>query len=267
MSNTAKLWVHRIYGIVNGVVAIAAGICFILGAGSIYRNGLATGAQPYTYATIAATFSGFSVLVYACLALVLGGILLNIVLPPERKKALPEKNLPLIISRLEAKTDFEALDPQLAQAIERQKAGRKLHSIISAVLLALGSALFLSYACNGANWAPVAQAAQINSCMVKTVFALAICMIIPLGYIIFTAYYVRSSYAKQAELLKQASKLAPFQGAKQAAPVSKDRAVTFIRYGILVIALGLMIYGFCNDGTLDVLAKAAAICTECVGLG
>jgi len=36
---------------------------------------------------------------------------------------------------------------------------------------------------------------------------------------------------------------------------------------LLVVALGLMVFGVINGGMTDVLKKAIMICTECVGLG
>ena len=46
-----------------------------------------------------------------------------------------------------------------------------------------------------------------------------------------------------------------------------DRKTRILRTAVLVIALILIILGILNGGLEDVLAKGAAICTECVGLG
>ncbi|MBR6562374.1 MAG: thioredoxin [Clostridia bacterium] len=40
-----------------------------------------------------------------------------------------------------------------------------------------------------------------------------------------------------------------------------------IRICLLLAAVAVLIYGLTSGGTADVLAKAKAICTECVGLG
>lgn len=40
-----------------------------------------------------------------------------------------------------------------------------------------------------------------------------------------------------------------------------------VRGLLLVLALGMLAYGFATGGAADVLTKAANICTECVGLG
>ena len=46
-----------------------------------------------------------------------------------------------------------------------------------------------------------------------------------------------------------------------------DRKTLILRTAVLVIALALIGFGIINGGLEDVLAKGAAICTECVGLG
>ena len=46
-----------------------------------------------------------------------------------------------------------------------------------------------------------------------------------------------------------------------------DPKTRILRTAVLVIALILIVTGILNGGLEDVLAKGAAICTECVGLG
>lgn len=46
-----------------------------------------------------------------------------------------------------------------------------------------------------------------------------------------------------------------------------DQKTAILRMAVLVIALILIVLGILNGGLEDVLAKGAAICTECVGLG
>ncbi len=257
--------IHRIYGIVCGAVAVIAGVCFVFSARQLYQAGLAQDAQPYTYETIGAAFSRIAIPVYLCLALVIGGIVLNIIWPQPKKKVPAEKNLPLILARLQAKTDLGSCDSQLRSTIEQQNKSRILHRCISAGLTALGFVLFLSYACNGNNWAPLGG--NINQSMIQAVFALLICMVIPCGYCIFTAYLCRRSLAKEIELMRQANAAAPLAAARPAEQKNWAQVITITRYAVLVIAICMIAYGLLNGGTRDVLAKAVAICTECVGLG
>lgn len=43
--------------------------------------------------------------------------------------------------------------------------------------------------------------------------------------------------------------------------------VKYVRAAVIVLAVAMIIAGILNGGLEDVLAKGAAICTECVGLG
>ncbi len=255
--------IHKIYGIVLSTVAVVAGILFIVSAWNIYQTGLAANVQPYTYETIGAAFGKIAIAVYACLVLVIGGIILNIALPQEKKKSAVEKNLPLILSRLQAKTDLGKCDENLRASIEKQEKTRKLHATVLAVLLVLCSALFLSYACNDSNW----HETEFNACMIRAFFALLICMALPFAYSIFTVFYCRHSMNKEIELMRQASAAAPFKGERPAPKHMSIQTENIVRYAVLLFAVTIMIYGLCTGGTTDVLAKAAAICTECVGLG
>ncbi len=257
--------IHKIYGIVLSIVAVAAGILFIVSAYGLYTDGKAADVQPYTVQTIAAAFSKIAIPVYLCLFLVIGGFILDAVLPREKKKTPAEKNLPLILSRLQAKTDLSQCDLPLCNAIEKQQKARKLHAFISGSLLGFFSVLFLAYACNPNNWAPVSG--DLNSSMIKAFFALIICLILPCLYTVFTVFFCKRSLNKEIDLMRQASAAAPLKGGQAPAAKSHLSAILVARYAILTVALVFLVYGLCAGGTADVLAKAATICTECVGLG
>ncbi|MBQ2901252.1 MAG: thioredoxin [Agathobacter sp.] len=49
--------------------------------------------------------------------------------------------------------------------------------------------------------------------------------------------------------------------------ITEEKRLSPYRNAILVVAIILVVYGFLNGGTIDVLAKAINICTECIGLG
>ena len=79
---------------------------------------------------------------------------------------------------------------------------------------------------------------------------------------------VRVSLQALDALVKQAIAAGAVADAPKPVPAAKkETLVTVLRYSILGIALIVLIGGFLFGGTADVLAKAAAICTECVGLG
>ena len=78
MTQEMKKRIHAIYGIVLSVVTVFAGICFIAACLNIYRSGIASdAAQIYTRKIVAQAFVKISVPVYACLILVIGGMVLD----------------------------------------------------------------------------------------------------------------------------------------------------------------------------------------------
>lgn len=264
MSKDLRKRIHLIYGIAYIAVTVIAGICFILSAQNLYQTGVAQNTQPYTRELIAQAFSRIAIPVYLCLVMTIGGFILQLFLPMERKKLAPEKNRQLILSRLQAKTDLQQCDAQLRADIEAQRKARKLHSILCAALLAVCSIIFLVYACAPGRWP---AAGEIIGVMIEAVWVLAACAVLPLGYAIFTAYFCRRSLDKEIALMRQATPLsAPAQPAKVSRPKT-GLVVMIARYAILVFSLIFIIYGFCNGGIIDVIAKAAKICTECIGLG
>lgn len=264
MSHDIRKRIHLIYGILFSAVTVVAGICFILACYGIYTDGKAAGGQIYSRAIVAEAFAPIAVPVYLCLALVIGGFILHLLLPVESKRIAPEKNRQLILQRLQAKTDLSACDAQLQKDIRKQRSARKLHCFISAALLSVASIGFLIYACNNSLWPEVGQVSPV---VLHTFMILAGCLVIPTGYTVFTAYHNRRSLDKEITLMKQAAKLAPSPVAAPVQHVGSQKWLVIARCAIVMLALVLVLYGFFTGGVADVIGKAAKICTECVGLG
>lgn len=265
MSQAVRKRIHLIYGIALSAVTVIAGICFIISCYHIYATGMQSGAaQIYSRAIVAEAFSRIAIPVYLCLALTVGSFILHLALPLEPKKPIPEKNRRLILSRLQAKTDLQQCDPQLRREIEAQERSRNRDTLISAIVLAVCSIIFLVYACAPGRWP---EPAQITGAMVKAVFVLLACLVLPTACAIFAAYRSRASLDKQIKLMRQAASQSPAPACEKTA-AKKPLPVTLIaRYALLLAAVVCIIVGYCNGGIDDVIAKAAAICTECVGLG
>lgn len=263
MSQDIRKRIHRIYGIAYIAVTVIAGICFILSALTLYKTGLAQDTQPYTRELVTQSFARIAVPVYLCLVMTIGGFILHLALPLERKKISPEKNLPLILSRLQAKADLQQCDAQLRSTICRQQNARKLHTAISTALTAVCAIVFLAKACDQRYWP---DPAYVTDAMIGIMPLFATCVLIPLAYIIFTVFFCRASLQKEIELLKQAPKAA------QSQPVKKVRqlpalATTVLQVVCILLGIGFILYGIDGGGVEGVIAKAVAICTECIGLG
>jgi FtsH-binding integral membrane protein len=263
MTPETKKLIHRIYGICFSAIAIWAGICFIAACCVIYFTGLANDVpQIYTRAIVADAFGKIALPVYLCLAMVIGGFILHIALPPEQKKVMPEKNLPLILARLQARTELDLCDASLREDIATEKKQRTFLCMLCAVLLAIGSVIFLVFACNDGHWG-----SNSTPAMVTAMYMMIGCLTAPLALAIYAAYFNRKSILREIELMKQASAQAPKKVDKAELKPEKRSFVPAIQAAIVILGLVLVIVGACNQGTIDILNKAVAICTECVGLG
>ncbi len=265
MTPKTKQRIRLIYDILLSAVTILAGICFIVSCRNLYAAGLAQGTEPYSRELVAAAFARIRIPVYLCLALVIGSFLVDIALPRPNKKLSPEKNYPLILERLRAKADLDACEPALRSAVRTQKRNRRIHIGISALLSVVCGVIFLAYACNGNNWGPPAE---VTASMIRSMRLFVPCLLIPLAYIIFTAYFCRGSMRREIDLMKQAGTQAPRKAAQAARPATNRKVLLLaVRCVMVAVCIGFLIYGVSSDGVEGVIAKAVAICTECIGLG
>ena len=103
--------------------------------------------------------------------------------------------------------------------------------------------------------------------MIRAMWVLIPCMIIPFGYAIFTVYYNDKSLQREIELVKQVPSTESRKDKSEISANSSEKKENILRYALLVVGIGILVYGFVSGGTVDVLTKAINICTECIGLG
>lgn len=258
MTNRTIKRIRAVYAVVLSIVILITGLCLMAACVEIYRSG----DHPFSSQAVAESFSAIAIPVYLCLALIAGSFILEAVLPVEKKKPTVQKQYALILRKLH--TTYALDNCAESSAIYAQQRSRKLHYTVSAGLLALGAIVFLIYGLNPNNY----HQTQINGSMIRAMLVMLPCLAIPFGYCVFTAYYAKASIAKEIDIAKQAVS----NGCPKAAapvPVSSGKTSTqqILRWGLLCVAVGILVYGFFAGGTADVLTKAVNICTECVGLG
>ena len=144
-----------------------------------------------------------------------------------------------------------------------------MSQIISATLIVVCSIVFLTQACWPGYWPDPRVAEEtrdVTDAMIAIMPLFAICVLIPLGYTLFTVYFCRNSIREEIALYKLAT--APATDPTPALPrrLSK-KAMLAIRCGILVLSVALIAIGAATGGVEAIVAKAVAICTECIGLG
>lgn len=251
---TKTKWVRLIYGIILSAALIVAGLCLMGACISIYQSG----DRPFSREAVALQFSGIAVPVYAALALTAGSFILSFALPKEKAKKKAVKDYAAVLRRLWERRDISYCGPTLLQDIKRQQKNRKLHTYVSFALLLIGSITFIVYAVNPGNF----PSSDITGSMARGSLIMLACLAVPFGYAVFTAYFTQASMKKEIELVRS---IAPSREAVARTEVKESKNI--LRWVLLCVGIGIVVYGYFAGGTADVLTKAVNICTECVGLG
>ena len=255
MTKESTMRLHRIYNILFSIVIIIAGICLIIGVLTIYNSG----DQPFSRESVAATFSTIAFPVYLTLVMAVISFVWEIVSPSDKEKNPNAKDYPAMLSKLYDKKDLSAGDATVVDEIKGLWKNRKLHTTIRTIVLVVCSAIFLFYALNSANF----HQSEINSSMINAMKVLVPCSLVSFAYALFVAVHNENSIQKEMDL----AKTLPAATAVENEIISEETRIRPYRNAILVAAIILTVYGFLNGGTIDVLAKAINICTECIGLG
>ena len=256
MTKESTMRFHRIYNILFSIVIIIAGICLIIGVLTIYSSG----DQPFSRESVAATFSTIAFPVYLTLVMAVISFIWEIISPSDKEKTPKAKDYPALLANLYEKKDFSSGEPAIQEEIHTLWKNRKMHTIIRTIVLVVCSAVFLFYALNSANF----HQSEINGSMIQAMTVLVPCSLIAFAYALFVAIHNEKSMEKEIELVK---KLPSASDAIENEIITEEKRLSPYRNAILVAAIILVVYGFLNGGTIDVLAKAINICTECIGLG
>ncbi|MBQ9699582.1 MAG: hypothetical protein IJV71_03075 [Lachnospiraceae bacterium] len=258
--NLQKL--HRVYSICLGLVILVTGICFIVSCLNIYNSGK----QPFTSESVANAFSRIAIPVYTCFIMTILGIIFDVISVADRPKCKPDKPYTAMLSKAYSIKDISQSDEDTRAKILKEQKNRKIHSIIRTVIICISSAIFLIYATNGANF----HQTMITESMEKAMWILLPCVAISFAYALFTVIYNEKSIARELELLKAVPAKASIDLSHNDSTANKytsDKTILIVRIVLLVVGVGILIYGFATGGTMDVLTKAINICTECIGLG
>lgn len=256
MTKDTKSRIRLIYSIYLSAVIVFAGICLIDACIGIYRSG----DDPFSRASVAAAFSEIAIPIYLCLAMVIVGFILELLLPGSIKKNTAPKQYDMILRHLHKKADLTQCSEALSLDILAEQKKRKVHRYITVALLILGSFVFLIYALDGRHF----HQTDINTSIRNAMRILLSCVAVPFGYAVFAAYHAKKSMQREIALLKQAAR-SPLPPPAESEKIGN--APAFLRYSLLILAIAVLVYGFYTGGTVDVLTKAINICTECVGLG
>ena len=244
--------IHRWYGWVLAAVLAALGVLFILSCLNIYTSG----PRPYSAEAIALRFQRIAIPVFIAVAGVIGGIALNILLPLEQRRSKVISSPQDIMLRLRRKADI----PPVKKEIRLRKALRIGTALCFTALMVYPLVYFLT----PENF----SVSELNADIIRAVLVALIPAAIGLALCWICRTLVNSSFQREAAAYKQA--LAEGHRAASAAIPSKEcscKLIRAVRITVIVCAFIFIILGIFNGGAEDVLKKAIAICTECIGLG
>ncbi len=254
MNNKKNVIIRRIFNIIFTVSIFIAGVCLITGCLSIYD----WGEGAYTRELVIDTFSKISLPVYICLALTVVSFIWNFIEPSKDadRRFIPYEH---ILEKLYIKKDLELCEHDLKSAILKEQKKRKAFTLIRTIIMCISFSVFFAYAFNPNNYA-----SDINASVIKAMWVLIPCLAIPLVCSIIVCVQNEKSLKNEIEFYKKAP---ASENIKEEKISKNEKSVILIRFAILFIGIGSLVYGYFAGGTADVLTKAINICTECIGLG
>ncbi len=270
MSQNAIKRTHLIYGICLSVVIILAALSIILSCYAIYDGG----DGEFSREIVAERFSKIAVLVYLCLAGVVGGIILSICLPIQKESASKENikslkahpNFFMTLERLAQKVSLDTCEPKLARKIKTERAKRVIYACVCTAICAITAIPLLLHIGNPLNY----DKYLINQSIIPAVVFTLIWCLCALIFCLILSIITRISQRAEIAYLKEAISLgaAAPQKSDNCAKTKKETVILWsVRGVILAAAIVFIVVGIFNGGMADVLGKAIRLCTECIGLG
>lgn len=273
--------IHLIYGICMSVLSVVlATLCIILCL-NIYNSG----DDPFTRYSIGKSFSYISALVYVYIAVIIGGVALNVVAPREKKRLKGTVEDSDVLYKMSKHID--KLDNEAKAKIEKQRTIRFIMLVISGILVfgaTVASLVHVPIAFN------VENESTNNEVFLGWMLTLRY-FIFPLAYLIFTTYICKRSVKREIQIIKDGLKAGKLtdKGEEEACEVGvftklsceltesvkkakepkkwhKPLSLT-IKCVIGCLAVVFIIVGIVNGGAEDVVNKACQICRECIGMG
>lgn len=255
MTNKSGLMFRRFYGILLSISILLAGVCLIAGCLSIYFSD--DGA--YSGTAVAETFASVAAPVYLCITLTVIGFIFELFLPSDSKAAKGGRADEFILARHKSTRDLTQGGEDITAKVYGERRTRKTNSLFLTVLICVLSAVFLVFALDPDSY----TTDDINGSVIGMMYVLIPCSVLCFGAAVYTVYRNGNSIKREIELLKQL----PAAKKSESEEDVGDKKINAVRYGILLISIGVLVFGFVMGGTADVLTKAINICTECIGLG
>lgn len=260
MSQNKRKQLHTVCGIITAVLVLMAGICFILSCLSIYKSG----EKPFSPESVAAHFKMIRIPVLACIISVAVSAILALIFPQDAPKTKSIRAQIDILSTLKAKAGSVTDEELTMQLRKEQNRFQAINIILTLSMIAFFARPFLFFL------KPFRFTVEsLNRDILQFLFTFVLYSIAFLACAIIRAYLTRSSIQKLIAVYKSAIAEHKCDGIAPAPEAKKEckHGILIARCAVAAIAVVFILLGIFNGGIQDVLGKAIAICTECIGLG
>ena len=266
MTIQTKGRIHLVYGILLSVLILTVGVCFALSCVSICQSG----DSPFTRESITAHFDRIALPTYLCIAGVIGGAVLGLVLPVDGGRVKSRRDPEDALNKLAARLDLASCDEATAAALRSERKWRRRVTVILTVLAGVTLLPAPAWCVDPTHF----SVENLNTDIKTAALFILPCAAVSLGLLTGERLLRHASVARETAAVKAA--LAAGKGnAKPAEKVNADKKkltenphfVWGIRGLILAVGVLFIVLGIFNGGMADVLGKAIRICTECIGLG
>jgi len=254
-------WIRLAYGVLLSLMIILVGVLLIVSCVDIYESGR----RPFSPESIGAHYSAIALPVRITLGMIFVGILGNLFLPAAENRVTPVREAADLHARLNRRFVLSALP--------EERLFRLVVRIVTAVLIVLLAIAPVLYFLDVTHFSA--------EYVTETIQSAVICLLVPTAVAMLLAavssFLLKHSYLR--EIKRQKEEIAAHRAEQKTEPapctfqenlraiLSRKRVLLTIRLAILAVAIVFTVLGILNGGIDDVLGKAAAICTECIGLG
>lgn len=275
MTRSARHLLHLWYGIFLALFTVVIAVLFAAQAADLYFSGVG-----YSRELVVERVTMLAVPFWLWIAAIVVGGVLVLVFPPEKKilKRIPDdrKTVERLV-RMAGESESEKYEAAKSALQKESKVRRIVWLCCLAVcLVCMGIALTFIFnfpAYPNVDDYPVSEpnAAVYDAILmlVRSVLpCAAVAFVACLGATIYDAVSAKRILPQAKILLAEGGRAqtVPAAGGK-AALLDSPRTLLIVRIAVFAVAIALIIWGILNGGAGDVLAKAVAICTECIGLG
>ena len=250
---------HTVCGIATAVLVLVAGICFIASCLSIYQSG----EKPFSPASVAAHFRAIRIPVLTCIVSIAVSAIVSVVFPLDTCKTKAIRAHTDILASLKSKAGTITDEKLAANAMQEQNRQKNIRFFIGCILIG-ASVPHLFYFADDSHF----TVESLNQNVMTCILLLSLSALIILAALIIGSQLTNRCLQRQITIYKAA-----LAGGKcDGIPTAKEKkacqhTVLIARGALCAIAVVFILLGIFNGGIQDVLGKAIAICTECIGLG